>query len=225
MFRLADRARRWLWAVTLGVPAVLLAAALLQPWAEPRWLFLDPLAAAELSGDCCHTWYGFVSNIGVLTWAVSAGGCGLAALLLWSARADAARTRFAATAAGLLGWLAMDDALMLHENVLPGLGVPQNFVHLFIILLTLTHLGLNLRILRQSEYGMLLLGGGALFGSVAVDVVLHSLLPSMIYLEDGAKLVGLFCWCSFHVSTAFVIARGVLVPPAEPGPHLDRERV
>jgi len=67
------RAMRWLVAVAvILLPTVLLAIVILQPWAAPKWMFFDPLTAAEFSDDCCHIYYGFVSNLGVFLWVATA---------------------------------------------------------------------------------------------------------------------------------------------------------
>ena len=52
--RLTRRASPVDWMVRIAaviLPTLLLGAVILQPWVEPKWMFLDPLTAAQLSGD------------------------------------------------------------------------------------------------------------------------------------------------------------------------------
>ncbi len=197
----ASPAQNWLRFATLVLPLGFLAAVLLEPWAEPKWMFLDPLTAAELSGDCCHTYYGFISNLGVMTWSATAAVCLFAAILLAVQRRATPLILFAASAGLFTGWLALDDAFMVHEVVFPSFGIPQNAVlGLYLVLGGLYGLSSWRTILRH-DWLMLSVAGAALALSMIVDTVFHSLLPSLVYLEDSAKFFGICCWASFHIST------------------------
>ncbi len=206
-------------AVVLIVPLVFLAIVLLQPWAEPKWMFLDPLASAEHSGDCCHVYFGFVSTAGVMLWSATAAFCLFCGVIygIWAAKAPI--TRFALSAGLLTGILALDDAFMVHEVVMPALGVPQNAVLASYVLLTLWYLVGNRRLLLASDPVLLLVALGALGVSVGVDTVLHSLASSIVYLEDSAKFFGIFVWTAFHATT---LARSFLQPDFANAAHLRR---
>ena len=59
--------------IPLLPPALLIVAVIAQPWIAPGDLLRDPIAVAELRKDeCCSFYYGAVSNLGVLIWAVAA---------------------------------------------------------------------------------------------------------------------------------------------------------
>lgn len=118
-------ARRIAAGMVFIFPAVVLAAVLLQPFAEPKWMFLDTLAAAEYAPDCCHVYYGLVSNLGLLLWSGTAAVCLLAGLVFLSVDRRDPFTLFALSAGLLTGWIAIDDMFLVHEKVLPALGVPQ----------------------------------------------------------------------------------------------------
>ena len=84
--------------VTFLLPAAFLLVVIYQPWVEAKWMFLDPLTAAELAGDCCHVYYGFVSTLGVMLWTISTSICLFAAVLLAATNRYGPTFRFALTA-------------------------------------------------------------------------------------------------------------------------------
>lgn len=186
---------------TAVVPLAFLLVVSFQPWVEPKWMFLDPLTAAELSGDCCHTYYGFVSTLGLMLWALTSAICLFAAVLLLHRGASGAMLRFSISAGVLTGWLGLDDAFLVHETVLPSFGVPQNAVLAFYVSLAVAYVISNWRLLLSFDFWLLMMGGGALAASVLIDTVFHSLNPALVLLEDGAKFFGVCCWASFHVTT------------------------
>ncbi len=196
-------ARFWIRLVTFTLPTLFLAAVLLQPWAEPKWMFLDPLTAAQYSGDCCHVYYGFVSNLGIMIWSATAAVCLFAAALFALVVRNRNMAWFALAAGLLTGWLALDDAFMAHEIVLPSFGIPQGVVIGAYAALALAYLAASWRIILNSDYWILLIGGGALTASILIDQVFHSLVPMLVYAEDSAKFFGIFCWAVFHITTLF----------------------
>ena len=120
---------------TLILPGLFLGAVVAQPWVDAKWMFLDPLTAAELSSDCCHSHYGFVSTSGIILWAATAATSLFAAIILFVTRQPGRLILFPLLAGLLTGWLTLDDAFLLHETVLPAFGVPQNAVLAFYVML------------------------------------------------------------------------------------------
>ncbi|MCJ8323023.1 MAG: hypothetical protein MJK06_03950 [Hyphomicrobiales bacterium] len=111
--------------------------------------------------------------------------------------------RFAASAGVLTGILAFDDTFMVHELVFPSLGVPQNLVLATYVLLAIIYVVTSWRIVLRADFWILFVGGLALAISLFVDIYFHSLIPSLIYLEDSAKFFGIVCWASFHITTLY----------------------
>ncbi|MEO1141596.1 MAG: hypothetical protein AAFW66_04535, partial [Pseudomonadota bacterium] len=73
----------WICSIVIALlPSVFLV---LQDSVDPRLLLLDPLVAAEVSNDCCKTYYGIFSTLGVLIWMATAAICGFAVLVLFAA--------------------------------------------------------------------------------------------------------------------------------------------
>lgn len=215
--RRSDLAEWSIRGVTALLPGIFLAVIALQPWAEAKWMFLDPLTAAELSTDCCRTYYGFASTVGVMLWVATAAICLFSAVLIAMWKLDKNLLKFAATAGVLTGWLALDDAFLVHELVLPSLGVPQNLVLAIYVVLALAYAGASWRIIIANDFWLLLIGGGAFAVSLGVDTVFQSLDPALVLIEDSAKFFGIFCWASFHITA---LARNLASAPpgaGEPG--------
>ena len=187
----------------LILPTGLLAIVLIQPWAEPKWMFLDTLTAAEYADTCCSVHYGFISNAGILLWTITAAICLLTALLLIGKPHCKNLRRFALSAGTLTGFVALDDMFLLHERVLPNLGVPQTLVIAIYLVLAGLYVLANWRFIWSQDWWLLGLAGMGLTTSVFVDSVFHSLAPALVYIEDSAKFFGIFCWAIFHCFTLY----------------------
>ena len=199
------------------LPALALIAVAVQPWVPAHELLRDPMATVSERSACCGLHLGLVSHLGVGLWVSTAAICAFAALCL-PRRPGKRRlaTRFLSGAASLSAWLALDDLLMLHERVLPGLGVPELATYAVYGAAGLVHLGTALRVATPAAAGtrVLLLVAVAMLGaSVVSDTVLEALGWTVpIGLEDGAKLVGIAFWLAFHT----VLAHSLLAaPPVE----------
>lgn len=196
---------------TLVLSTLFLVAVSLLPVKEPKLMFLDTLAAAEFAETCCRPYYGFVSTVGIMLWVATAAVCLFCAVVFALAHRARAVVIFAATAGLLSGWLALDDAFLVHEIVLPELGIAQNLVLAAIVVSAVAYVVANHRIILNHDKWLLLLACGALAFSMGVDTLFQSLDPVLVYVEDGAKFFGIFFWASFHVTT---MARMLLQPCA-----------
>ncbi|MCV6602330.1 MAG: hypothetical protein OIF54_12385 [Cohaesibacter sp.] len=189
--------------VFLPLTVLYLAAIFLQPWAEPKWMFLDSLAAAEYAPTCCSVYYGFVSNTGILLWVITATTCLFSALLLFATKQNKALMKLALTGGLLTGWIALDDLFLLHERAFPNLGVPQLLVICLYAGLAIAYVLANWRFIWRQDWWLLFLGGGGLAFSIFIDIVFHSLDDLLIYIEDSAKFFGIACWTLFHLLTLY----------------------
>ena len=61
----------WTYALTFGPGLLLLAVIGLQTRVHIL-LMKDPLAVVPLTQSCCHFYYGFISNLGVMLWTAAA---------------------------------------------------------------------------------------------------------------------------------------------------------
>ncbi len=191
---------------------IIVLFASVQPWVEARFLFMDPLVAGEMSGDCCRVHYGLLSNLGVLMWCVTASVNGMAALVLWlNGRRD------------ILVWclvfgavtsliLCIDDLFLVHEEVLPYFGVPQPLTVGVYGLITATYLACYRQILICNSPLLLIIALAGFGVSVGMDLMLKSVNNFVMVSEDGTKLVGIAAWMGFHI----VLSARSLIQEPEP---------
>ena len=112
----------WVYLAFVLCPAVVVGVAMFQPWVPPSELFRDSLAVAEQAGEeCCHLYYGFISNLGILLWSATSGVCLFAGLLLYGILGPRNGTIMMLYAAILTGFLTLDDSFMIHERIVPKL--------------------------------------------------------------------------------------------------------
>lgn len=220
----------WLIRALAVLPAALLLLVVVaQPYVDPRWLFLDTLTAVERSGDCCHVYFGFVSNLGIYVWISTGVVCLFSALLLRdNPNAPRPWWIFALVAGCFTGWLALDDAFLLHDKVLPFLGIPQGPIQWAYAVLAALYAAFAIRILVHGDFALFLLACGFLGASVLIDQTVHSDSWVRVALEDGAKLLGICCWSAFHLSLLYRLLRErlatrLVISPAE-SPDADRLR-
>ena len=167
------------------------------------YLLRDVAALADVS-----PWLGSVATFNNLVWAVAATLNVVAA----SVTGGRARRRLLSLAV-VTTVLTFDDAYQLHEQVLPGLGVPE-----LLVLAAYAVSGLALAYywlpLRRTAIGAAFYVGAALLASgVLVDVmlpdrILFSVLidAGLRIVEDGAKLLGALTWA---LCGAWGISQGV----------------
>ena len=177
----------------------------------------DPAAQAGESPSI-----GFVSHAGVLlTWAAAVvclfSGCLVARVRGWT---EAAPLLVAGVGTA---YLALDDLLLLHEDVFPTkLGVGQELVLAVYGLAAIAFLWRYKDVLRRHEWPLLALAGGALCGSLALDVT-NYLVSSRVerFLEESLKLFGLTFLGAYLLRLS---ARRLLdaYPAAGPQPGLAR---
>lgn len=210
---IADAGGLWLWIFSLLPPFVLMLAVALQPWVAPGDLLRDPLAVAEMSETCCKVYFGAVSSLGVLVWSAGAAVCMFTAALIYRLRGVTADTIFMLSAGLLTAVMVIDDLYLVHENVLPALGVPQPITYAAYGLCGLIYVLLSWRRIMSARYVLLAAAIGLLATSVTIDWFFHSDHALRILLEDGAKLVGIFAWTAFHAAAAWALIVQNLLSP------------
>lgn len=199
--KLKSKLRILIALLVLGLPGLLLIFTVLQPWIAPEELFVDFLTAAENSDDCCHVYYGAMSTLGIMLWVATAAICLMSALVFWAQERNKQLIGFAFTAGMLSGWLALDDAFLLHETVFPKLGVAENIVLVVYMVLAIAYAVKSWRVIYSGEFWIFLIAGGAIAVSLFVDIVLHNEASIIVVIEDSAKFIGICCWAGFHIVT------------------------
>ena len=115
----------WVYGLTFIPAIILLMIVMLQPKVPVAVLMKDPLGVVQLTKECCHVYYGLVSNVGILAWTTGAAVSIFVALLLFINGHRGSEVTFLTVAGLFTGWLCHDDLFMVHEDVLPLFGVPQ----------------------------------------------------------------------------------------------------
>lgn len=191
------------------LPVVLFGFAVwFQPFVPIEELMRDPLSVAELSDDCCHLHYGFVSNLGVLLWAGAAAVLLFSAIVVMVQRRSKEIIRFHLFAGLLSACLCLDDFFLIHEIVLPSFGISEKFAYLFYGLVALTYFQQSWRQILSMRPFMLFVSLFCLGGSVVIDSFMNFDSVLRLFIEDGLKLIGIAAWFSFHIEAAlgFVVS-------------------
>ena len=183
------------------LPALVLGVVILQPWFEARWMFMDVLTAAREAPECCHATYGMMSQAGLLLWSATAAIALFGALVLRINAAPAGHQAQLVFAGLLTGWLVLDDAYLLHESILPGLGIPQMMIQIAYAVAALIYLWLNRVLIRQAEWPILLAAGASMAASIGLDLVVESRSDAAVIIEDALKFYGYVLWSVFHIAT------------------------
>jgi len=125
---------------------------------------------------------GALARVGFILWGGAAATAGLVALIAGDA---GTRRMFGVLALGLAG-LALDDALLIHEVVLPELGVPEKLVLAIWALAAGFWLVRYAPRIHRANWTLGVLALGAFAGSLAIDVLGHT-----EWAEDVLKTVGI----------------------------------
>jgi hypothetical protein len=168
--------------LALLLVSVGLAAEYSEKIADVSTLTRDPTAVAGVPW-----WTGSISRLTNLCWAAAAS---LNALATHAASPPHRRPLVLLSA--LCAVLAVDDTMLVHDSIMPGHGVPEQFVLVAYAVAGMVLAWMWLRTpWRRTVVVAFFTGAAFLALSVVADVV-HSL-PFL--LEDGAKLVGIIAWC------------------------------
>lgn len=133
---------------------------------------------------------GYYSNLVILAWSAAAVSAALGGLVLYRA-GDRPTARCLLAGAALSTAMLMDDFFLLHEEVYPKIGIPENAVYLAYAA------GMAVFAVRHRHRlgsGMPLVGL-TLFCwsfSVLLDLTLHMAAPFVV--EDGIKATGVALW-------------------------------
>ncbi|MEM7261209.1 MAG: hypothetical protein AAF488_04405 [Planctomycetota bacterium] len=207
----------WLWAAygsSLVLCSVLVAARVHGGIGIGEWT-RDPLAAAAFrwrhaapgTTPDLPAYLGAVSQIGVVLWSIAFAASVLAAMVMAKRKRERLGGGSDAQFFGHAAWVTLicvlDDALMLHDDVLPRyLGVTEVWVHLVIAAGFLSYLWRWRQRIARTEFLPLFVAVLGFSMSVGIDVIIA---PSSgaFALVDGAKFIGIVSWCTYQLRVAW----------------------
>ncbi len=191
-------------SVYLGVvlPVVVaLGAVAVQPWLPPTDLLRDSQVVAGDHGNA-RSVYGLLSNLGIVVLAVAAGAA-LGGRLALRGTGDRLRPLLAWSAALSLT-LALDDLLLLHETATFRPWASAVFAVAYGLALVTYLVRFRTEIRRDLDVGLLAIAAAALAASVLVDLVAEPPTQWSVFVEDGAKLLGVVAWSAFVMRAAIL---------------------
>lgn len=196
-----------LWPALAGTGAAIIlsiafAYALSRYQNVPAWfLSADPTALND-----ARWWLGLLSNLGIMLWAAATAMCALGAYLLHRTTAGRGERAFllASTAACLA--LALDDAFLLHEDVLPAhLGIPEKATYGLYAAAAVAYAVAFWRMLRRTDYMVLLIAMACYAASIAIDLLTYE-----TFIEDSFKFAGIGFWVLYFGRTvAGLVEQGI----------------
>ena len=151
---------------------------------------------------------GVLSNLGVLLWCAAASICIFAAMTLRNVE-PRDTFRFLLSSGLLSAYLLFDDFFLFHEDLASRyLGLNEKVVYAALGIAVSAYLIAFRRVILRTNFGVLLLALGFLATSVVIDDILEPLVLWRLgdweyFFEDGAKWLGIACWCSYYVQTSY----------------------
>lgn len=192
-----------------GVPV--LGLLFVVAWLAPR----DDFQVAEFTRDVqaiadLPFYTGGLSTLGFLLWSASVAMCFLTYAVLRTEK-DSPFVRVLGLGGALTLLLLIDDAYMLHDRIVPHVGLPGEILTVFYAA-AVGGLALYYRtVFARTPYLLILLSLAALGTSVGVDGLTDIGLlgkSGLVYLaEDGSKLIGILLWTSYVAHTCVMALR------------------
>lgn len=145
---------------------------------------------------------GFLAHITWFLWAAAATAGLLTAILLWRLNARDRRVLFFLAASALTAVLLLDDFAMLHEQVMPRLGIPEEALYAFYAA-CLVALLVWFRPQFAAGGALLAVAAGSFWAlSLGADFVQEHVGIHAHFIEDGAKMTGTALWAAFMLTSA-----------------------
>jgi hypothetical protein len=152
-----------------------------------------------------HPLAGCLSNLGVLLWCAASAVCFFARIALPQAKVS--ERRFLFWSGVLSAYFTLDDLFQIHEHFIPVVfGIWEKAAYLLIAGSVFAYLFIFREMLLRTNALPLLCALGLLAFSAGFDAALAPLFNLnsewFVLVEDGAKWLGIVCWCAYFVGTA-----------------------
>ncbi len=169
----------------------------------PYQMMFDDIAAAR--GKYTGILAGLFSNIGLFLLSATAGISCLTLNIVNKKHLEIIRFYFFTFIFSFI--LLLDDAYLLHEKVLPEIGIPEILIFICYFLYGFYGLTTNFKFISNSSWKILLLAN--LFFSISFfcDLGLSNKIEYeiLIFIEDLAKLTGIFSWLIYIFDTSILV--------------------
>ncbi len=162
---------------------------------------------------------GFLSQVGIFIWAAAAMICLYSSQLLPADERHTEERHYFFRAGCLLLLLGLDDAFLLHEQFFPFIGIPENLMYVTYAGLMLSLLLRFSRLIRQTQYPLLLAGLFCFSVSVGLDLLQLENIDNFL-VEDSAKLTGILCWLCYFSHTAYSCTSSAFLLRKDDEPYL-----
>lgn len=151
---------------------------------------------------------GAISQLGLLLWSTATTLCFFIFFVLKKMTVSRKESlNFLLFAGFLSGYLMLDDAYMLHDELFPDYLkiIPEEVVIILLGLVMIAFLYFNRQEILRGDYSLMLLAY-LFFGiSVAIDAIPRALYEDKYFfekieklVEDGAKFTGIVTWITFY---------------------------
>jgi len=210
-----DAPRLWIYALGIGIPTLLTAAAMWQNAIPILDLFADPLRVVR-----ADPFIGAVSNFSILVWF----GTGMVCMVTSVVEVEGGSGGFFASVGILTLILSLDDMYQLHEAVLPTLfGLKERYPKALYLIATLAFVVHFRRKILSLNWPLLIAAGICFAGSLVIDnPILNGLLTQVLNhsqidpMEDILKTFGIFLWSAFFLDAAQLSLTGTRDKSANP---------
>jgi len=202
----------WVYAVAFFAPSIIISSAVVQPWVPLDTLFEDPLTVAQKSVDCCHSYYGALSNLGVLVWWGTSAICFFAAIFLFNSQGLSEQFYFLCAAGFLTGVLTLDELYLLHSNLMYELGLPKLYTYGLYASLCFAIVLRFISLISDHDLIAYLIAGTLLALSVLIDNPYWGNSAATLLIEDSLKFFGISFWSAFHITAAVNMCKASLIP-------------
>jgi len=192
-----EQGRRLAPVILLTIVAVGIVVGAVLAMGLARHLELPNLTRDPAAVTGTHWWVGLLSFLGFALWGIGAG----AALAAGLASTAGPRRRLLLQAAVLTVFLLLDDMLMLHENVLPNLHVPEIVVYAGYLLAVTAWAWSNRVEMRRTDRLLLVVALLGFAASIGLDKLVDGI-TNWTFLEDSLKFGGIALWSLYLVRTS-----------------------
>jgi hypothetical protein len=215
-------------AVIFAFPVVTLTIAVLASWLGDIPMDVitrDPLATAGV-----HPLTGLQSIIGVAIMWLAASVCFFTYGVLRVTGRGSSMATFVLWSGLLTALMAIDDQLQFHDDLIGQfVAIRERYLMIGAVALVLAYLVIFRRQILRTEWMLLVIAALLLAASIGLDYFTGQAYMAAgewtdstnlpLFLEDGAKLLGITAWAAYFVRVCHrVLTEGLLAPPDPEGP-------